>query len=65
MGFCNGQLLPIAQNTALFSFSTTYGGDGMTTFALPDLGKSTSRIWAGPSLSNRVIGEIWFRNSNH
>ncbi len=36
--FCNGQLLPIAQNTALFSIlGTTYGGDGITTFALPDL----------------------------
>jgi len=36
--FCNGQLLPISQNTALFSLlGTTYGGDGQTTFALPDL----------------------------
>lgn len=36
--FCDGQLLPIAQNTALFSLlGTTYGGDGQTTFALPDL----------------------------
>jgi microcystin-dependent protein len=36
--FCNGQLLPIAQNTALFSLlGTTYGGNGQTTFALPDL----------------------------
>ena len=35
---CNGQLLPISQNTALFSIlGTTYGGDGQTTFALPDL----------------------------
>lgn len=35
---CNGQLLPIAQNAALFSLlGTTYGGDGQTTFALPDL----------------------------
>ena len=35
---CNGQLLPIAQNQALFSLlGTTYGGDGRTTFALPDL----------------------------
>lgn len=35
---CNGQLLPIAQNTALFSLlGTTYGGDGQTTFALPNL----------------------------
>ena len=37
---CNGQLLPISQNTALFSvIGTTYGGDGKTTFALPDLTK--------------------------
>jgi microcystin-dependent protein len=36
--FCNGQLMSIAQNTALFSLlGTTYGGDGQTTFALPDL----------------------------
>ena len=36
--FCNGQLLPISQNTALFSLlGTTYGGDGKSTFALPDL----------------------------
>jgi microcystin-dependent protein len=36
--FCNGQLLPIAENTALFSLlGTTYGGDGTTTFALPNL----------------------------
>ena len=36
--FCNGQLLPISQNTALFSLlGTTYGGDGINTFALPDL----------------------------
>ncbi len=36
--FCNGQILPISQNTALFSLlGTTYGGNGTTTFALPDL----------------------------
>lgn len=36
--FCRGQLLPISQNTALFALlGTTYGGDGKTTFALPDL----------------------------
>ena len=36
--FCNGQLLPVAQNTALFSLiGTTYGGDGRTTFGLPDI----------------------------
>lgn len=56
---CQGQLLPIAQNDALFSlFGTIYGGDGQTTFALPDL---ASRIalhqGAGPGLSPRAIGE--------
>ena len=57
--FCQGQLLPIAQNTALFSLlGTTYGGDGMTTFALPDLrGRVPVGFGQGPSLSNRVIGE--------
>ena len=40
--FCNGQLLPISQNTALFSLlGTTYGGDGKSTFALPDLQGAT------------------------
>jgi microcystin-dependent protein len=40
--FCNGQLLPLSQNTALFSLlGTVYGGDGKSTFALPDLGGST------------------------
>ena len=42
---CNGQLLPINQNQALFSLlGTTYGGDGVTTFALPDM---RSRVQAG------------------
>jgi microcystin-dependent protein len=57
--FCDGQLLPVAQNTALFSLlGTTYGGDGRTTFALPDL---RSRVaihqGQGPGLSSRRIGE--------
>lgn len=44
--FCNGQLLPINQNQALFSlFGTTYGGDGRTTFALPDM---RGRVGVGP-----------------
>ena len=57
--FCQGQLLPIAQNTALFSLlGTTYGGNGTTTFALPDLrGRVPVGFGQGPSLSNRVIGE--------
>ena len=57
--FCQGQLLPIAQNQALFSLlGTTYGGDGRTTFALPDLrGRVPVGFGQGPGLSNREIGE--------
>ena len=57
--FCQGQLLPIAQNQALFSLlGTTYGGDGITSFALPDLrGRVPVGFGQGPGLSNRVIGE--------
>ena len=51
--FCNGQLLPIAQNTALFSLlGTTYGGNGTSTFALPDLqGSVPVHPGQGPGLS--------------
>jgi microcystin-dependent protein len=51
--FCNGQLLPIAQNTALFSLlGTIYGGDGKTTFALPDLrSRVPVHFGQGPGLS--------------
>ena len=57
--FCQGQLLPIAQNQALFSLlGTTYGGDGRTSFALPDLrGRVPVGFGQGPGLSNREIGE--------
>jgi len=57
--FCDGQLLPISQNTALFSLlGTTYGGDGRTTFALPDLrGRSIVHAGQGPGLSNISQGE--------
>jgi microcystin-dependent protein len=57
--FCNGQLLPIAQNTALFSLlGTTYGGNGQTTFALPDLqGRLPMHFGQGPGLSDRALGE--------
>jgi microcystin-dependent protein len=57
--FCNGQLLSIAQNTALFSLlGTTYGGDGRTTFALPDLQSRVPMGWGnGPGLTPRSIGE--------
>lgn len=56
---CNGQLLPIAQNTALFSIlGTTYGGDGKTTFALPDLrGRFPMSSGNGPGLTPRPLGE--------
>jgi microcystin-dependent protein len=59
--FCNGQLLSIAQNTALFSLlGTTYGGDGRTTFALPNL---QSRVpvhpGQGPGLASIVLGEVF------
>ena len=56
---CNGQLLPIAQNTALFSLlGTTYGGNGTSTFALPDLqGSVPVHPGQGPGLSLRDLGE--------
>ena len=57
--FCNGQLLPIAQNTALFSLvGTTYGGDGRTTFGLPNLqGRAPMHPGRGPGLTSRRLGE--------
>ena len=57
--FCNGQLLAISQNQALFSLlGTIYGGDGRTTFALPDLrGRAPLHFGQGPGLSNRSIGQ--------
>ena len=57
--FCNGQLLPIAQNTALFSLiGTTYGGDGRTTTALPNLqGRAPMHPGRGPGLTDRRLGE--------
>ncbi len=57
--FCQGQLLPIAQNTALFSIlGTTYGGNGQTNFALPDLrGRFPIGQFQGTGLSNRTIGQ--------
>lgn len=57
--FCNGQLLPIAQNTALFSLvGTTYGGDGRTTLGLPDLqGRAPMHPGRGPGLTTRTLGE--------
>lgn len=59
---CNGELMSIAQNTALFSLiGTTYGGDGQVTFALPDLrGRRAvhSGNMAGPGLPQVYIGEV-------
>jgi microcystin-dependent protein len=57
---CNGQLLPISQNTALFSLlGTTYGGDGKSTFALPNLqGSAPLQQGQGPGLSLRDLGEL-------
>lgn len=56
---CNGQLLPISQNTALFSLlGTTFGGDGKSTFALPNMaGSMPIGQGDGPGLSQRFIGE--------
>ncbi|MCB0663606.1 MAG: phage tail protein [Saprospiraceae bacterium] len=58
--FCNGQLLPISQNTALFSIlGTTFGGDGVSTFGLPDLrGRVPIGARQGGGLTNRFLGEI-------
>ena len=57
--FCQGQLLPIAQNTALFSIlGTTYGGDGRTTFGLPDFqGRKAISEGNGPGLPSYRLGE--------
>ena len=56
---CDGQLLPIGPNVALFSIiGTTYGGDGRSTFALPDLrGRVPVRPGSGPGLSSHRLGE--------
>jgi microcystin-dependent protein len=57
---CNGQLLPISQNTALFSLlGTNYGGDGKSTFGLPNLqGSAPMASGQGAGLSERYLGEI-------
>lgn len=57
--FCDGQLLPIAQNTALFSLiGTIYGGDGRTTCALPNIqGRVVMGPGNGPGLTSRQVGE--------
>ena len=57
---CNGDLLPISQNAALFSLlGTTYGGNGSSNFALPDLrGRSPVHMGQGLGLSNYTMGEV-------
>lgn len=57
--WCDGQLISKDQNTALFSLlGTTYGGNGVTNFALPDLrGRAPMHPGQGPGLSARVLGE--------
>ena len=57
---CNGQILPIAQNTALFSLlGTTYGGNGQTTFALPNLqGRVPVHFGSGAGLAPVSLGEL-------
>jgi microcystin-dependent protein len=57
--FCDGQILPLSQNTALFSLlGTTYGGDGKSNFALPDLqGRAPMHPGQGPGLSLHDLGE--------
>src|SRR5213082_1250698 len=57
--FCDGQILPLSQNTALFSLlGTTYGGDGKSNFALPNIqGSATMHPGQGPGLSLHDLGE--------
>jgi microcystin-dependent protein len=70
--YCDGQLLPIAQNTALFSLiGTIYGGDGESTFGLPDFrGRAPMHAGTGPGLSPRQLGvkdgaEKYVLTTNH
>lgn len=58
--FCDGQLLSISEYETLFQLiGTTYGGDGQTTFALPDLrGRLPVHMGQGPGLSSRILGEM-------
>jgi len=58
--WCDGQLMPISQNTALFSLlGTTYGGDGKSTFALPDMqGNAPIHAGQGPGLSLYDLGQM-------
>lgn len=62
---CNGALIPLRQNPALFSLiGTTYGGDGRTTFQLPNFtGRASSSQGTGPGLSPRNLGETYGDNN--
>ena len=63
--YCNGATLPISQNTALFSLlGTIYGGNGQTTFQLPNLaGRAAIQQGNGPGLSPRSLGETFGTNT--
>ncbi len=65
--FCDGQLLSIASNTALFSIlGTTYGGDGRTTFGLPELrGRIPMHAGNGPGLTPRSLGQKFGTQTNN
>lgn len=58
--WCDGQLMPLSQNTALFALlGTTYGGNGKSNFALPDLqGRTPMHPGQGPGLSEHFLGEV-------
>jgi microcystin-dependent protein len=64
--FCNGQLIPLSQNTALFSLlGTTYGGNGTTTFQLPDLrGRVANAFGQGQGLGNYSLGQTGGQESH-
>jgi microcystin-dependent protein len=58
---CSGQIMPLSQNTALFSLlGTNFGGDGRTTFGLPNFsGSAACGVGPGPGLTERIIGETF------
>ncbi len=64
--FCDGQLLPISENETLFNLiGTTYGGDGQSNFALPDLrGRLAIHEGQGPGLTNRILAETGGTETN-
>src|ERR1700760_1211053 len=65
--FCDGQILPLSQNTALFSLlGTTYGGDGKSNFALPNMqGNAPMHPGQGPGLSLHDLGETGGLDDRH